>query len=187
MVDRELVSRARVRRLLPNAEEDVDSTELDEEEYQCGTCRVLCYLSQIIVEVGDEHKIACPDHYSSLPKGDMFYRLRYSDEDLKAMLAKVKARSDKAGRVSEGLIGVGELTNARKRKTSSVAADAAAEAASPSLAQRPRVADDASSDGSAAVAASLMSGQQSAPNTWHSHPAAASSVHQHAVSMTSSG
>lgn len=185
MIDRELASRARIRRVLPNAEEDVDSTELDEEEYQCGTCRVLCFLSQIIVEVGDEHKISCLDHYSSLPQGTKFFRLRYSDDELKAMLAKVKARSDKAGRISEGPTGFGDLSNGRKRKTSSVAADAAAAAVSSSHAQRPRLAGDVSSDESAAVAASLMNGQQSAPNSWASHPTAASSAHQHTTMASS--
>ncbi|ORY58689.1 JmjC domain, hydroxylase-domain-containing protein [Leucosporidium creatinivorum] len=181
MVDRELVSRARIRRVLPNAEEDVDSTELDEEDYQCGTCRVLCFLSQIVVEVGEEYKISCLDHYSSLPEGTKHFRLRYSDDELKAMLAKVKARSDKAGRVSEGPIGFGDLgagSTGRKRKTSSAAADpSAAEFASPSLAQRPKVIDDVSSDDSAAVAASLMGAHQSTTWATTSHPAAAAPVH----------
>lgn len=129
MVDRELAGRDKVRRLTPEIVEELDHTELEEEEYQCATCHMLCFLSQV-VSVGGA--IACLDHHSALPEGQTKkLRLRFSDDELRMMLSKVKARSDKAGRVPDLLLGSADVldarTTGRKRKPSALALAAAGE------------------------------------------------------------
>lgn len=129
MVDRELSGREKVRRLAPEIVEELDHTELEEEEYQCASCHMLCFLSQVVSVGGD---IACLDHHSTLPEGQSkTLRLRFSDDELRMMLSKVKARSDKAGRVPDLLLGSADVldqrTTGRKRKPSALALAAAGE------------------------------------------------------------
>ncbi|SCV69106.1 BQ2448_2126 [Microbotryum intermedium] len=138
MVERELAGRERLRRLLPGLIQGVDPTELDEEEYQCAQCKVLCYLSQVLSH--DMEQVACLDHYKSITDVDAEHplqlRLKFSDEELSSMLARVKSRSDKAGKLpTDVLIGPIETaapvaptdlrTTGRKRKPSALALEAA--------------------------------------------------------------
>lgn len=133
MVQREIDGRNALRAehaALANLAEEVDPTDIDEEEYQCTHCKVLCFLSQIRSKKTND--IACLDHGSTLPNGPKRLHMRYSDDELTSMLAKVKSRSDKAGRIPEGTyIGTGfpidrdQRTTGRKRKPSAIALEAA--------------------------------------------------------------
>ncbi|SCZ97679.1 BZ3500_MvSof-1268-A1-R1_Chr4-3g07364 [Microbotryum saponariae] len=138
MVERELAGREKLRRLLPGLIQGVDPTELDEEEYQCAQCKVLCYLSQVLSH--DMEQVACLDHYQSITNVDAEHplqlRLKFSDETLSSMLVRVKQRSDKAGKLPmDVLIGPIETatpvastdlrTTGRKRKPSALALEAA--------------------------------------------------------------
>ena len=129
MTDRELASREKVRRLYPNIEEIVDPTEIEEEEYQCETCRGLAFLSFVTVDVRNTTHIACPNHAASLPDGAKVFRVRFDDNNLRVMLAKVKSRSDKGGRARPSLGEWGfegdQRTTGRKRKPSALAIEAA--------------------------------------------------------------
>lgn len=131
MVDREITSRERIRSLRPDLTEIV-SASLEEEEYQCDSCRTLCFLSQIVTAV--DGTIRCLDHYEDIELETAVLRLRYSDEDLYSMLAKIKSRSDKAGRVGTSLISDDPCdlrTTGRKRKPSALALAAAGEDEAP--------------------------------------------------------
>ena len=99
MTDRELATREKFRRLNPDVEEVVDASEIEEELYQCESCRGLAFLSHVTVSEGKTTHIACPHHALALPDGTRVFRVRYSDDDLRMMLGKVKARSDKGGRI----------------------------------------------------------------------------------------
>lgn len=136
MVDREIASRKLVRSTLQtqSLHEFVDESDIEEEEFQCGFCKTLCYLSQL--KTVGQPEIACLDHSDSLPRGPKSLRLRYSDTELRAMLARVKTRSDKAGKrpgplllstaASEVVHGSGGgKTSGRKRKPSTIAREAA--------------------------------------------------------------
>ena len=48
MTDRELATREKFRRLNPDVEEVVDASEIEEELYQCESCRGLAFLSHEI-------------------------------------------------------------------------------------------------------------------------------------------
>ncbi|KAK4703193.1 [histone H3]-trimethyl-L-lysine4 demethylase, partial [Phenoliferia sp. Uapishka_3] len=128
MTDRELATREKARRLHPGMEEVIDATEIEEELYQCETCRGLSFLSHVTTTVGTTTHIACPHHAVLLPEGTKVFRLRYTDEELLAMLAKVKARSDKGGRARQSLGELGfdqdQRTTGRKRKPSALAMEA---------------------------------------------------------------
>ncbi|KAL8293089.1 hypothetical protein RQP46_000783 [Phenoliferia psychrophenolica] len=130
MTDRELATREKVRRLYPGIEEVVDPTEIEEEDYQCETCRGLAFLSFVTVLDGKTTSIACPNHAASLPDGLKVFRVRYDDEELRVMLAKVKSRSDKGVRLRPSLGEWGfdgdQRTTGRKRKPSALAIEAAA-------------------------------------------------------------
>lgn len=136
MVEREIAGRNNFRKLAGStADEIFDSTEREEEEYQCGTCKTLCYLSQVLSH--DKTEIACLDHYSSIPDGPRkkIFRLRYQDEELTGMLQQLKARVMKAGLSLDAPIGA-DPRNARKRALSNDSG--AARSASP-VAQKPRL------------------------------------------------
>lgn len=124
MVDRELISRQRLRRLVPDLEEEVDHTELDEEDYQCATCRVLCFLSQVTVEQGEDDVISCLDHYAALPEGPKRFRLRYADDELLAMYTTVKTRAGRSDRDRSQAAQEAAAADSRKRKASTVALEA---------------------------------------------------------------
>lgn len=150
MVGRELGRREKIRRLVPGLKEEYDPTEREEEEYQCATCKTLCYLSQALS--ADAQDIACLDHFSNLPKGTTIrLRLRYSDEELTTILQQMKARIQKAGLPFEPHFGVVESRNSnssnarnnnRKRRPSTgpvnATADQSQTAASP-VARKPKL------------------------------------------------
>ena len=134
MVDRELDRRAQFREEHPNLTESVDPSELDEEDYQCAHCKTLSFLSQLVsAETG---VIACLPDAASLPKGEpVTLRLRFADDELRAQLARVVRRSEKAGRADESSLTWGALNgervaeegaraSGRKRKPSAAAVEA---------------------------------------------------------------
>lgn len=123
MVDREMALRTAVRALESPPMEEAIKSDLEEEQYQCGACRTLAYLSQVVL-ADDPTAIACLDHIDSLPAGPKLLRLRYPDQELKTMYARIKARSDKAGRApadSSGNDIYDQRTTGRKRKPSAAA------------------------------------------------------------------
>jgi hypothetical protein len=111
MVTRELDSRTKIRALLPGLVEVVDDTDLDEEEYQCSSCKILCYLAQVTTISSTPSssssssastpptpsKIACADHFTTLDPGPKTMKLRFSDAELLAILARVRSRAEKVG------------------------------------------------------------------------------------------
>lgn len=133
MFVREMSARELLRTALPNLPESVDHTAREEEEYQCSSCRTLCYLSQVLTADGKE--TVCVDHVSDLTSPPALFRLRYSDDEFRLMYTKVKSRSDKAGRLSGPVFGSPVITEAdariggRKRKPSAAALAAAGEGA----------------------------------------------------------
>ena len=136
MVDREIDGREKLRLLIPDMQEYVDETDIEEEEFQCESCKTLAYLSQVTT-IGHS-QISCLEHSSTLPEGPKMLRLRFSDEELKAMYARVKSRSDKAGKVPALLLSSGgplvdSRSTGRKRKPSALAMEAGP------VQQRPRL------------------------------------------------
>lgn len=116
MVERELASRQRLRIAVPDLTEQVDETEYEEEEYQCNSCRILCYLAQVTVE-GSE-TIACADCHSTLGDGIKSFRLRYSDAELLALLHRIKVRADRHAATLRATTSNNlAATNNRKRKS----------------------------------------------------------------------
>lgn len=118
MLDRELSGRAAIRLAFPKIKQVVDESDIEEEEYQCGFCKTLAYLSQ--VRTIGKPEISCLDHVHSLPPGPKRLRLRFSDAEFKAMFARVKSRSDKWDSTPDD--NRGSLNGTRKRKPSSLAA-----------------------------------------------------------------
>lgn len=88
MVDRELATREKIRGLVPDLAEVVDSADIDEDKYQCESCRVLSYLSHVTAVEGKKTSVSCPHHWKILPEGPKILRLRFSDDELRAMMAK---------------------------------------------------------------------------------------------------
>jgi hypothetical protein len=116
MVERELRDRDRARQSLPDMVEEVDDAERPEEQYQCITCKAFCYMSQIVGP--DVTKAACAYHVLDLEAGPKKLRLRYPDEELRAMLHRVQSRSSKAGRIGPYSLGtVAVDTSADQRKS----------------------------------------------------------------------
>lgn len=135
MVTRELLRRQTFRAEHPDLTVTVDSTELDEEDYQCSHCKTLSFLSQVVAtETG---AIACLLDAAHLPPGGpLTLRLRFGDDELSAQLARVVRRAEKAGRgadessltwgaLNEGRGGEdGARASGRKRKPSTLAVEA---------------------------------------------------------------
>lgn len=92
MVTRELAEREKARAEIPILVEVVEDEEQDDDQYQCMTDKSFCYLSQIVTK--DRLNVACADHWRSLPEGDKVMKIRFKDEDLRAMLEQVRKRAE---------------------------------------------------------------------------------------------
>lgn len=112
MVNRELASRKAFREQYPSVREVSSPGDVPDEQCQCSTCKALCHLSRAIVVGGTD--VACFQHVSALGDGQITVLIKYTDEELKQMLQRVKSRSDKAGKVGPSLIGAVEVLEQRK-------------------------------------------------------------------------
>lgn len=164
MVNRELASRKKIRSLLPDLVEVVDDTDLDEEEYQCHSCRILCYLAQVTTisssSSDGSKKIACADHFDTLEPGPKTIRLRYSDAGLLTVLGRVRQRAEKRVK-SESFHSSQTTTNSgeRKRKPSMRVVEGVEGDQEERVAQKLKVEpEQASSDSPALHFASLSTG-----------------------------
>lgn len=123
----------------------VDTEDLPEEHFQCTYCHTLAYLTHIITP--GRAQIACPEHVADLPaNAQKTLHLRWTDDDLRAMLHRMRSRTDKlrqqrvaaAASATGDMAGEDELdelaaanaagrTSGRKRKPSALAREAAGE------------------------------------------------------------
>jgi histone demethylase JARID1 len=81
--------------LLPNKTLLGDNEELTEEEYQCGVCKVYCYLSQVICSCTTN--VVCPTHFRDIcdcDKSKIILRLRMSNEALEELVQKVQNKAN---------------------------------------------------------------------------------------------
>lgn len=92
MVDRELADRTRARDTIPLLKEVVEDEDRPDEYYQCQKDKSYCYLSQITSPA--DSFVTCPEHYEALSPGTRVLKVRYTDEELRAMLARVKQRAN---------------------------------------------------------------------------------------------
>jgi len=94
MVNRELERRQRARAEIPGLVELQEDEDHPDDYYQCLVDKSYCYLSQLTTEQTATAPVACIDHHSSLEEGNArIMKIRFSDEELKAMLARVKQRA----------------------------------------------------------------------------------------------
>lgn len=91
MVNRELADRARAKQNIPDLEIIVEDEQQEDEQYQCIVDKSFCYLSQIVTQGHNE--VACADHLGSLVNGKKIMKIRFTDEDLLAMLKRVHQRA----------------------------------------------------------------------------------------------
>lgn len=94
---REFELRSMLREQLPTFNKVTlgDNEELAEEEYQCGVCKVYCYLSQVICSCTSN--IVCPAHFRDIcdcNKSQITLRMRMSDEDLEDLGRKVHEKAN---------------------------------------------------------------------------------------------
>lgn len=120
MVARELEDREGVRQCIAGDTSYTEAVEYadreSEEQYQCSTCNTFVYLSHVYVP--DSTLVVCSRHLDTLPAAsDKVYRLRYSDDDLRQMLHRVKARADKGGPRTASLLGAPDAEEADQRKS----------------------------------------------------------------------
>lgn len=102
MVDREMERRQEARDNITDLTEEVDDSEITEDQYQCIVCKSYCFLSQIVATSQPEH-VTCHEHATQVfGEAKKTLRLRYGDDVLRQFLSRVKARSDKLGRQSIG-------------------------------------------------------------------------------------
>jgi len=95
LVERELHAREEARQLFPGIEEQViDEDLLSDEYYQCSVCKTYIYLSQITCNCTTNS--VCPSHASELCDCEIstrILRLRYTDQDLMDLAAKIADRA----------------------------------------------------------------------------------------------
>lgn len=92
MVQRELHERTQAIQDIPDLHVIRENIEQDDEQYQCIVDKSFCYLSQVTTE--GHTSVACAEHWKSLPEGKKVMKVRFTDEDLKAMLARVRQRAN---------------------------------------------------------------------------------------------
>ncbi|KAL7267666.1 hypothetical protein RUND412_009736 [Rhizina undulata] len=99
--DNEFTHRRSIRENIPYLKEAVlpDGEELSEDQYQCGVCKVYCYLSQVTCPCTSN--VTCPTHFREICDCDsssVTLRLRMTDEGLNELVQKVydKANLPKA-------------------------------------------------------------------------------------------
>ncbi|KZT62830.1 hypothetical protein CALCODRAFT_552334 [Calocera cornea HHB12733] len=91
---REMGLRQKLRIEFPDIDEVVDSKDRIEEEYQCHHCHSFCFLAQVTCSCTSN--VACLDHIEQLCScnpGKKSLRLRFSDEELGALIAKIAERA----------------------------------------------------------------------------------------------
>lgn len=91
MVNRELGDRNRAKQSIPDLEVIVEDEQQEDEQYQCFVDKSFCYLSQIVTQGHNE--VSCADHCCSLPNGKKIMKIRFTNEDLLAMLKRVHQRA----------------------------------------------------------------------------------------------
>lgn len=94
MIQRELSRRLQIRQAHPEFEQTLVEEDVPEDEYQCGVCKVFCYLSQIICKC--TNKVTCLDHYEDLcdcPTSTRILRHRFTDDYLQKTEKKVCERA----------------------------------------------------------------------------------------------
>jgi [histone H3]-trimethyl-L-lysine4 demethylase len=105
MTTREMADRRKARSLGMNEVlEEVDRTE---EQYQCTTCKALCYLSQITCPCSS--KVACVEHASLLcSQAHLTLRKRFTDEDILDTQKRISERAalplNWKGKLSKSLV-----------------------------------------------------------------------------------
>ncbi len=95
MVDREIAKRNALREIIPDLKEEVYDEDVPESQYICAHCTLFCYLGQLTSPKADG--VACLDHGFEVCNADApvkwTLRLRFSDDQLRSILAKVSERA----------------------------------------------------------------------------------------------
>ncbi|TKY85711.1 hypothetical protein EX895_005251 [Sporisorium graminicola] len=95
MVDREIAKRNALREIIPDLKEEIYDEDVAETEYICSHCTLFCYLGQLTSPKADG--VACLDHGFEVCNADApvkwTLKLRFSDDQLRAILAKVSERA----------------------------------------------------------------------------------------------
>lgn len=92
MVEREMKARTKARQL--ELTEILEQTDRSEEQYQCTTCKMFCYLSQVTCKCTSQ--VVCVDHLDELcscSKANKMLRKRFSDSELQDIQTKVAERA----------------------------------------------------------------------------------------------
>lgn len=95
ILDRELAERQCIRDKVPQLHEEVLEEDLTEDQYQCGVCKVYCYLSQATCACTSN--ITCPAHFESIcdcGPSTVTLRMRYSDSTLSEMVGRVHDKAN---------------------------------------------------------------------------------------------
>lgn len=94
MTEREIARRLNIRESHPEFLQTLVEEDVPEEEYQCGACKVFCYLSQIICKCTS--KVTCLDHAEDLcdcPMSSRTLRHRFSDDFIVKTEKRVSERA----------------------------------------------------------------------------------------------
>ncbi|CDR99813.1 regulator Ustilago maydis 1 protein (Rum1) [Sporisorium scitamineum] len=95
MVNREIAKRNALREIIPDLKEEVYDEDVAETEYICAHCTLFCYLGQLTSPKADG--VACLDHGFEVCNADApvkwTLKLRFSDDQLRAILAKVSEKA----------------------------------------------------------------------------------------------
>ncbi|KAJ1041154.1 hypothetical protein NDA14_007461 [Ustilago hordei] len=95
MVDREIAKRNALREIIPDLKEEVYEEDVPEAQYICTHCTIFCYLGQLTSPKTEG--VACLNHGFEVCNADApvkwTLQLRFSDEQLRSILAKVCERA----------------------------------------------------------------------------------------------
>lgn len=95
MVDREIAKRNALREIIPDLKEEVYDEDVAESHYICSHCTLFSYLGQLTSPKTDG--VACLDHGFEVCNADApvkwTLKLRFSDDQLRSILAKVCERA----------------------------------------------------------------------------------------------
>lgn len=91
MVDRELLERQSIRKLVPNVRETVETSTPGKDHHQCRIDHSYCYLSHVTCVATEG--VICIEHAKQDARSVEALFVRMSDDDLLAMLALVRKRS----------------------------------------------------------------------------------------------
>lgn len=93
--DREIAERETIRKEVEGLQEELVEEDLPEDQYQCGVCKVYCYLSQITCHCTSN--VTCPTHFRDIcdcEPHNLTLRLRYSDDGLDEIVRKVEEKAN---------------------------------------------------------------------------------------------